>query len=298
MDTTRVCEYIPRQCFAAALSPDALSSATRVTLKAIGETEKLADTIAKVEHGEPIHSAFEIYPSPESRCWINCLVRPVSDWAFYQMMAELDRRGADAAYQFYQDIQGSRDSAELVGKSFEYKAHVFFRSITMPRRFTLLSLDDRSTTLDIEFSSSTTHCTFGAKQFFTGQLASFANNHKSCYLKPLSRRFASFDSFLYQPDITQYGCQPLIAFQITTAYEYTINVLGLTDLQACLSPKVPVLQALRPTTAKKLIILFVVPEAIAASFVKMQFKGKVAHWGRKTIQYVLGLPEAEVMRSL
>jgi hypothetical protein len=213
------------------------------------------------------------------------------------MLAKLDQQGADAAYHFYRAIQGSHDSAELVGRMFETKVHTFFRSITTPRSFTAFSLHDRSTTFDIEFSSSTTHYTFGAKQYFTGELASSVNDRKSCYLKPLSRYFATFDSFLYQPEILLSGCQSLIGFQATTTHEHRISVLGLKELQACLNPEIPGLEALRPTPAKKLIFLFVVPKPMAASFRKMQFKGKAAHWGEKITQFVLELPEPEVIRS-
>jgi hypothetical protein len=296
-DITSICGYIPRRCFAAGLSLEALSTATRIILTAIDETKNLSDTVAKVDNGRPIHHAFEIFPSPESRRWINCLVRPVSDWAFSQMMVELGRQGADAAYHFYEAIQGSRDSADLVGRMFETKVHVFFRSITTPRSFTAFSLDDRSTTFDIKFSSSTTHYTFGAKQRFAGKLALSVNNRESCYLKPLSRYFATFDSFLYQPEITLSGSQPLIGFQVTTAYEHRISVVGLKELQACLNPQVPPLKTLRPTQAKKLILLFVVPEPMAASFRKMQFTGNAAYWGEKITQFVLELPEPEVIRS-
>jgi hypothetical protein len=208
------------------------------------------------------------------------------------MMAELDRRGADAAYQLYRDIQGSRDSTELVGRMFKHKAHAFFRSITTPRSFTILSLGDRSTTFEIGFSSNTTHYTFGSKQFFTGQLASSVNNHQSCYLKPLSCHFATFDSFLYQPEIPQSGCQPLIGFQITTAYEHHISVLGLTELQACLTRRVPALKALRPTTAEKLILLFVVPEPMAASFVKNVIRGEIFTLGSEDISVCSWLTRA------
>ena len=91
-DTTSICGYIPRQCFAAALSPDALLSAGRVILDAINETKNLEVAITRVHNGQPIHRAFEIFPSPNSRRWINCLIRPVSDWAFSQMMAKPTRR--------------------------------------------------------------------------------------------------------------------------------------------------------------------------------------------------------------
>jgi hypothetical protein len=295
-DITSICGHIPRRCFKAALSLEALSTATRVILAAIDETKKLSDAVTKVHNGQPIHRAFKIFPSPKSRFFINCLVRPVSDWAFSQMMVELGRQGADAAYNFYEAIQGSCDSAELVGRMFETKVHAFFRSITTPRSFTAFSLDDRSITFDIKFSSSTKHYTFGAKQRFEGRLASSVNNRESCYLKPLSRYFATFDSFLYQPEIPLSGSQPLIGFQVTTAYEHRISVVDLKELQACLNPKVSPLKALRPTPAKKLILLFVVPEPMAASFRKMQFTGDAAYWGEKITQFVLELPEPEVIR--
>jgi len=73
-DTTSICGYIPLPCFAAALSPDALLSATREILEAIDETKNLADTIVKVHNGQPIHCAFEKFSSPKSKCWINCLM--------------------------------------------------------------------------------------------------------------------------------------------------------------------------------------------------------------------------------
>jgi hypothetical protein len=112
----------------------------------------------------------------------------------------------------------------------------------------------------------------------------------------LSPIFPTFDFFLYQHEMFQPDCQPLIGFQITTARDHRISVKGLAAIQACLKPKVPELKALRPTTETKWIILFVVLDDMAASFVKQQFKD-AAHWGLKIIQYVLGLLEREVMRS-
>jgi hypothetical protein len=86
---------------------------------------------------------------------------------------------------------------------------------------------------------------------------------------------------------------------MTTAATHPISIKGLARIQASLKPEVPELNKLRPTTATKLIIPFVVPDPIAASFVKQNIKNakKVAHWGPKTTQYVLGLPVREVMRS-
>ena len=54
--------------------------------------EKLADAVVKVHNGQPIHCAFQISPSPWSRRWESCVAEPVSDWAFAQIMADLDRQ--------------------------------------------------------------------------------------------------------------------------------------------------------------------------------------------------------------
>lgn len=259
----------------------------------------LTHAVRNVVTGQPIHRAFEIWPSPDNRSWECCVTRPVSDWAFSQMIAELDRRDADAAYNFYRSMQGTRDSASLGGQMFENRVHKFFQSITTPRNFIIHSINDPSTTFDIEFSSAISHHAFGAEHVFAGHLTSSIRDKVSCYLKPLSPVFPTFDSFLYQHGRSQSGCQPLIMIQVTTAAAHPISIRGLAKVQACLKMKVPELKNLRPTTATKWIILFVAPDPMVASFVEQIIKDveKVAHWDTKTTQYVLGLSVREVMRS-
>jgi len=106
-DVTRICGHTPRQCFEIALSPDALLSATNGIIRAIKRTQNLPDTIFSVNAGEQVHCAFEVYPSLEDRAWIQCLVRPVSDWAFSQIMAEMDRRGPETVCRSYQRLNTS-----------------------------------------------------------------------------------------------------------------------------------------------------------------------------------------------
>ena len=181
---------------------------------------------------------------------------------------------------------------------FENKVHKFFRSITEPRMFNIHSLANRATTFDIEFSSKTKHLTFGATQYFTSQLASSITDCTSCYLRPLSPIFPTFDSFLYQCTMSQPGYQPLIGLQITTGRDHPISIKSLTEIQLCLKLKIPDLKALRPTVAAKWIILFVVPESMMASFGLQSITAKkYGHWEQKTAQFVLGLPEEEVMKS-
>jgi len=262
------------------------------------QTDKLSDAVINVDRGGTIHRAFQIRPS-EDRFWVSSLVEPVSDWAFWEMMAELGRRNANGPYKFYCAIQGSPNSSSLLGRMFEDKLHPFLQTMATPRTFTIQSLDDRSNTLDIIFSSNTQHLTFGADQRFSGQLASSVGRNTSCYLKPLSRVFPSFDSFLYQPNLSQSSFSPLIALQATTAATHDISVTGLEKVQKSLKPNISNLKNLRPTKARKMIILFVVPDTMGAAFVMQKITGakKMRHWDEKTAQYVLMLSEKEVFRA-
>ena len=293
-----MCGYIPRACFAAAVSPEGLSTAKATIHNAIKGTEKLADAVVGVHGAQLIHRAFLIVPgSNTNRYWESCVAEPVSDWAFSDILTELDERGTNEAYNFYRMIQGG-DGAGLSGKMFEKKVHRFFRSINQPKSFTIRSLDNRSTTFNITFSSETVHHTFSTLQRLAGELVLSANRCTSCYLVPESPVFATFDSFLYQHNVSQHDCSSLIGFQITTASKHPISMKGLADVQKCLNRQFPELKALRPTKATKWIILFVVPESVAGSFVRQGFEGaKKGDWSVKTTQYILGLPEEEVFKS-
>lgn len=215
------------------------------------------------------------------------------------MVAELDRRDANAAYTFYRLVKGSRNSASLSGQLFEFKVHKFLQSITEPRSFSIRSLDDPSITFNIEFSSNIVFRTFGADQFFTGHLITSVKNQESCYLKPLSPVFPTFDAFLYQHTLVRPGYQPFMGVQVTNARSPSVSIKGLEGTQRALKKYIPELKDLRPIKAKKWIILFIVPEPMAVSFQKQILKdsAKVDHWDSKTAQFVLGLPEQEVLRS-
>ena len=89
-------------------------------------------------------------------------------------------------------------------------------------------------------------------EYFGGQLASSITDFTSCYLKPLSPIFPTFDFFLYQCTVAQPGYQPLIR---ASGYRHPISIKGLAEIQMCLKPKVLVLKALRPSVAAKWIIL-------------------------------------------
>lgn len=298
-DTSRICGNIPRRCFEAAVSSAKLCIATTAIKSAIKQTDKLSDTVINMNYDGKIHRAFQIHPS-EDPFWESCLIELVSNWAFLEMMDELGRRSVNGAYKFYCAIRGSPNSSVLSEIMFENKLHPFLQTMATPRTFTIQSLDDRSNTLDIEFSSNIQHLTFGADEHFSGQLASSVHSNKSCYLKPLSCAFLSFDSFLYQHNISQSSFSPLIVLQVTAAATHDISIMGLEQLQKSLKPKISDLNNLRPTKARKMIILFVVPDTMGVNFVKQKIKDveKVGHWYEKTAQYVLMLSEKEVFQAM
>ena len=294
----RICGCNPRQCRMALASPAALNTATQKIINVIAATSQdLASGIYNMAIGDLIY-AFEVCPSPDIRTWECFVTRPISDWAFSQLVAALDRQKTDAAYYVYRRLGGSRHDA-LGRQLFKFKVDKFFQSITEPRSFSIRSLDDPTMMFDIELSSAVVCHTFGSEEVFAGHLATSVRNQESCHLKPLSPIFPTFNSFLYQHTMSQSGYHPFMGIQVTDAASHSVSVQGLIGAQKSLKRRIPELNDLRPTTAKKWIILFVVPDSMATSFEKQIIKDadKVGDWDSKIAQYVLGLPEQEVLRS-
>ncbi len=294
-EASRICGNIPRPCFEAAASPACLRYATNEIRDAIKNTEDLSNAVIKVNSGDKIHRAFQVRPSSEDRFWNTCPVEPVSDWALSEIMADLHRRTVDAAYRFYRVIRVPSSSV-LCERMLETYLHPFLQT---PQTFTIESLDNRSTTLEIHLTSNIN--TFRDMKYFSSHLASSVKSNKSCYLQPLSPVFPSFNSFLYQAGISQSGFSPVIALQVTTAAKHAINIKGLENVQNLLKSQVPELKTLRPIKARKMIILFVVPDTLGATFAKQEITGKdpeeLKHWYDKTAQYVLTLSERRVFQA-
>ena len=101
-------------------SPDALEVATQKIINVIAATE---DSASAMTTGDLIY-AFEVSPSPDTRAWEGFVTRPISEWAFSQLVAALDRRDADGAYYFYRRIKWSRHHA-LGRQLFKFKVDKF-----------------------------------------------------------------------------------------------------------------------------------------------------------------------------
>jgi hypothetical protein len=280
-----ICGYIPRTCFQAAVSPALLRDAKDAITKAIKDSD-LSNVTSDLQRGDPIHRAFQIRPSSDDRFWNGYLVGPVSDWAFSAILENMHQRNMDEAYKFYRAIRGHTDCSQLRGKMFETYFHRFLKN--RPQTFTIKSLDNRPT-LEIDFTfNKDNHVVFDD---LTHRLRLSVESDTSWYLQPQSPVFPSFDSFLYQPKLSQSDFSPLIALQVTTATDHTIKVKGLEKVQKALKLRDPVLNHLRPGIKRNMIILFVVPDS-EVTCEKQKIDGrKVDHWYKKTTQYVVTIPE-------
>ena len=281
-----ICGNISRECFLAAVSPDTLSDAKDNIRTAIIQAKDLSDTIINITESDP--SCIPNTPVVRESVVEQLSRRASFRLGLFGVMAGLDQRRANATYEFNCAIRASPDLATLVGKIFENRLHKFLK--TSSRTFTIESLDNRSANTK----------RFGDMECFSGGLALSVKSKTSCYLQPL---FPSFDSFLYQPGNSQSGFSPLIALQVTTAANHASKIKGLEDVQTSLKPSVSGLKCLRPTTKRKMVILFVVPKKVVSE--KQTIDGakqgtkkkKETLWYKKTAQYILALSEEEVFKA-
>lgn len=77
------------------------------------------------------HRAFMLVPDSD-RSLLRSLVTPVSKWAMETILATLDERSADAAYNLYETTKGSSPAAAFRDKLWEHRGHMFFHSLPTP----------------------------------------------------------------------------------------------------------------------------------------------------------------------
>lgn len=269
-------------CFEIAVSPDGLLEAMKEIKDAIAETKKLVDAVNNMKRGTTIHRAFQLRPA-KNQLWSWLLIEPVSDWALSEMMADLHKRSKTTAYQFYCSIQGSSNASALVERMFETQFHLFVADT--PRTFTIESLDDRSDTLQVCFSSNTNHNMFGDINHFSGWLSS--SNTSLLYLQPLSPVFPSFDAFLHQP--TRSFAWFLASHCFAGDY-YTDPSYQHQRLRESSTIASPGTAERSPPDEKWKDI---VPKTLGAAFLKQRIEGteKVEHWYGKTGVIILLFPQ-------
>lgn len=288
--TIEICGPMPCQFLHAAESREVRKHVQVQISDAIQKSKDLVEAIDSVAGDEVVpHRAFAVYPS-RGRSLIGCHVKAISNGAMKTIVRTLNKQSANAAFDLYQNTQGSSKAATLRGNLWELKIHGY-----LPRQggcpFTIRSLDNVPNN-QLVLPKDIKHFVFGPPQELSGTIADCVDARKAVYLQPISDSFASLDSIIYQPNC------PLIGIQVTNAASHSINTKGLMNLQSYLSPKNKFLSPLRPTVEKPWIILFVVPKPMESYFTKQRITGDAnATWSKKTVQYVLGLDEVEVFHA-
>ena len=286
---TDICGFVPREFLKAVKSPSTLGKAKQVIRDAIKSCRDIASAMDDFIGDLKVpHCAFLLCPGDEQRTQLNCLVKPVSDWAMDCIDATLDERSEDAAYKLYVRLEGSPSAASFRGTLWERRVHRYFRSLPTPWSFTIRALSD-SSTLEWGPFEDMNFFNFVPGQMLAGHLAQCVAAGNPGYLRPVSSNFTSFDCIVYRPT------DALAGLLVTTTHKHLVKAKGLEGVQALLSPRNPLLSSLRPTVGKPWIILFVVPSPMNSSYITQQIDGGSPIWLRKTAQYVLGLDVQKVL---
>ena len=200
-----------------------------------------------------------IYPRDEERRLVQCLVKPVSDWALGIVFNKLESQGGETAYKLYQRIEGYPPAASFRRQLWEHQVQRYLCSGNLSSLKIRCLEDGDSSTVEWQ---------------------------------PFKTFAESFDAVIYQSD--KHDSSTLAEENQTnlanTCRSMLLNKKLLGSSDAVLNP----IRPLEVRTKPWIIILFVVPAHIEHIFKKQKFKPDVAFWQEKTKQYVLGLDKYAV----
>jgi hypothetical protein len=198
---------------------------------------------------------------------------------------------SDAAVNFYHSIMGIQSAATLRGNIMERQVLKYFDSLEEPHTFAIRSLAD-STISNWTYPCRVRRTTFQSSTF-TSLLSSAVSSRYALHLVPLDPNFPAIDSMMYDP-----SSSALTGIQVTIRDEHPVAVSGLKRIQGWLKQR-GLLAHLRPSISNNhWRLVFVVPEAAAASFKQQHMEGDTSgnEWAGKVDQYVLGLQEDTLWR--
>jgi hypothetical protein len=237
------------------------------------------------------HSIFQLSPGDDMRILGGARVGAVSRWALDLLLKKYESRQSDAAFNFYQYIKGIQPAAALRGEIMERQVLKYFDSLDGPQAFQIRSLAD-STISIWTYPRDVRRDTFESSSF-TSLLSSAVSSRRGLHLVPLDPNFPAVNSVLYDP-----SSSVLTGIQVTISDEHPVAVSGLKRIQRWLGRRSS-LAHLRPSISDNhWRLLFVVPEAAAATFELQSMEGDTSgnEWARKVDQYVLGLQEDTLWR--
>ena len=298
-EAVHICGTTPCRCLRAAESAVGLSRAETDIKDAVRDVKDIMETLRSLYgNGDKStsHWLFQISPAV-NRSLEGSIVEPVSEWALDQLVVQMEVQDQRGPYTLYRRIRGYSTAEAFRERLWENRVHKYLRSLSTATQFRIHSLADRTANpLTIEFSSDVMHASFARFKELGGILTTSVQDQKSCYLRPLSKSSATFDSILYQPRFNSSEFQPLICFHITEAEQHDIKLSSLQGTQTACKMTIPELSSLRPSVARKWIIVFVVPENMGRTFGLQKILKESQVWSSKTAQYILELSPETVMQ--
>lgn len=287
--------YNPRRCFQA-------SSSVRNLIQLKQDLEQVVRSIPPIVEISTVfvetysssglsHSIFQLSPEDDMRILSSARVEAVSKWALDLLLKQYESRQSSATFNFYQYIKGIRSASALRGNIMERQVLNYFDTLEGPQCFEIRSLAD--STISNWTYPRAKRATFQTSSF-TPLLSSAVSSRHSLHLVPQDPDFPAINSVLYDPS----SSSPLTGIQVTIKDECPVVVSGLKRIQRWLKQGSP-LAHLRPSiSTKHWSLVFVVPEAGAASFKQQTMEGDTSsnEWAKKVDQYVLGLREDTLWR--
>jgi hypothetical protein len=242
------------------------------------------------------HTLFELSCTNPQRLFTTATYNAASTWVLDELLLAYEARMADAAWEFYNVAEGTRDGASLLGRIWERQVHNFIHSRMTPYTVTLISLEDQPTVTPVESTweipVGVPRCNFDFQSFLGFLDAAIAEKTPS-YLVPLDPNFPTIDSAFYKPD------EPFRGLQVTKRLRHPAKTAGLKQIQKWMKRK-SLASHIRPSESKPWDLIFVVPNGTELAFSKQPLIGSevdIKVWAKKIKQFVMGLPKDVVLKT-
>ncbi len=277
--------YNPRRCFDASYSAKILEETVGTIKERIEDVAEgmidISNVLQRLKTGasDVSHTVFQLSPTDQSRSLSHCRFKPVSRWAFDQLLNKCEDLQAGAVARFHRQISGEPRAASLRG-------HLFKRQV-------LNSLGDgsRRKILGLTYPKEKKTWTFrGRIHYFTEdssavvEITNAVATKEPLHLVPLISNFPAVGSIVYDPK------EVLTCIQTTiNKGEHPISVSDLLCIQRWLDHQTS-LAGLLPSKKGPWRFIFIVPSNMVSTFKRQRFKGDTGNneWAGKVRQYVLG----------
>ena len=272
-----------------------------ITSAAGGDVLRLLSETQMGDSNAISHTIFQISPTnadtdtDTGRLLSHSKYEAVSRWALDLLLRYYEAGKAHVIADFYSSLVVVPGAAPLRGHLFERQVFSYMDGVRTGHTFSIRGLADSEQAHTWNYRGSIQRITFQETTVFK-EISEAVHHLKPRHLVPFERNLPAMDSILYDPDDPD---AVITCIQITMNKDHAIAVSGLRRLQRWFKAGSP-LESLRPTNAKPWRLLFVVPSHMEGTFKSQKLKDDTASnvWAGKVHQYVLGLEERTIFRSM